>query len=196
MECFNKVISAINENNLEMLSNMDFEVNARVEDEDNDTIFLYAISVPNFTHLDALLKKKPDLDIVNDYGENIVHSAVFSGSLERLKEVFFKIPRSKEFINKQSNDGSTPLLLAILLNYHDLAIHLIDKGANVCLPDNEGNTPLHIACYHGCLELVEKLIEHKADPFKKTKKGNYPLACAVNEDKKDVVKYLVQKFYS
>ena len=71
----------------------------------------------------------------------------------------------------------------------------IDKNADVNLSDNEGNTPLHIACYHGCLALVKKLIEHQANPFKKTNKRNYPLSCAVNEDKKDVVIFLVQSFY-
>ena len=45
------------------------------------------------------------------------------------------------------------------------------------------------------ISLVKKLIEHQANPFIKTKKGNYPLACAVNEDKEDVVKYLVQTVY-
>lgn len=193
MKCLVEILSAINENNIGRISNKEFDVNYRIAD--NETIFSYAISIPDFTHLDYFLKKNPNFEVVNDYGENILHSAVYSGSLDKLKEIFFKIPKSKELINIQSKDGSTPLLLAILLGYYDLAIFLIDKNADVNLSDNEGNTPLHIACYHGCLVLVKKLIEHQANPFKKTNKGNYPLSCAVNEDKKDVVIFLVQSFY-
>ena len=71
----------------------------------------------------------------------------------------------------------------------------IAESDNDTFLDYELNTPLQIACYNGCLSLVKKLIEHQANPFIKTKKGNYPLACAVNEDKEDVVKYLVQTVY-
>ena len=193
MEYLDEILLAINENDIGCLSNKEFDVNCRIAD--NETIFSYAVSIPEFTYLDYFLKKNPDFEVVNDYGENILHSAVYSGSLERLKEIFFILPKSGDFINVQSKDGSTPLLLAILLGYNDLAIYLIDKNADVNLFDNEGNTPLHIACYYGCLILVKKLIEHQADPFRKTNKGNYPLSCAVNEDKKDVVKFLIQSFY-
>ena len=71
----------------------------------------------------------------------------------------------------------------------------VNKGADVCLPDHELNTPLHFACHHGCLPVIKALMEHGAHLFVKTQKGNYPLACAVNNDKKDVVSYLVHKYY-
>ncbi len=195
MKKTDNIIAAIDENDIDYLSNVEFDVDCRIAESDNDTFFLYAISIPNFMYLDFFLEKNPDLNAVNDFGENILHCAVYSGSMERLKEMFCKLPISETLINSQSKDGSTPLLLAILLGHHDLAGYLIDRGADVCLPDYELNTPLHIACYNGCLSLVKKLIEHQANPFIKTKKGNYPLACAVNEDKEDVVKYLVQTVY-
>lgn len=195
MESIDKVLFAIEENDFEFLSKTELDINCPIEEENNDTIFLYAVSIPNFTHLDYLLKMNPNINAVNDYGENFLHSAIYSNSIERLNEVFLKIPLSEAFINKRSKDGSTPLLLATLLGYDDLAIYLINKGANVYLPDNELNTPLHFACYNGCMPLVKALIKAGADPFVKTQKGNYPLACAVNEGQKDVIKYLVQTFY-
>lgn len=195
MECIDRILAAIDGNDFEYLSGIELDVNCPIEEEDNDTVFLYAVGVPRFTHLDYLLEKRPDIRAVNDYGENILHSAVYSNSLERLDEVFTKVPSAETLINEQSKDGSTPLLLATLLGYDELATYLINKGADVCLPDHELNTPLHFACHHGCLLVVKALIEYGAHPFVKTKKGNYPLACAVNSDKKDVVKYLVQTFY-
>ena len=98
-------------------------------------------------------------------------------------------------IDGKAKDGTTPLLLAILLGHDDLASFLIDIKANINLCDNMDNAPIHMACYQGNLSLVQKLIAHGASIFRKTKKGNYPLALAVNEDKKDVVRYLVDKYY-
>lgn len=86
-------------------------------------------------------------------------------------------------INKQSGDGSTPLLVATINGHWDLAMHLLDMGADPNIASNAGATPLYgvinlqwipHAFYPqpsnqqsqqvGYLEAMEKLLEAGADP--------------------------------
>ena len=67
---------------MDYLSKMEFNVDYRIAENDNDTFLLYAVSIPSFMYLDYFLEKNPDLNAVNDFGENILHCAIFSGSLE------------------------------------------------------------------------------------------------------------------
>ena len=191
----NEVLIALDNNDLEYLSTHKFNINYRVVEQGNDTIFLYALSVPQFSYIDHLLKLSPDIFAVNDENENIIHSAVFSGSLSRVEEIFNKIPDVKLMLNTRAKDGTTPLLQSIVCGHLDISSFLINMGADVNISDNEQISPLHSACYEGNLSLVKQLIENGAHVFAKTKKNNYPLALAVNEDRKEVVKYLVDKYY-
>ena len=101
MKKTDNILAAIDENDIDYLSNVEFDVDCRIAESDNDTFFLYAISIPNFMYLDFFLEKNPDLNAVNDFGENILHCAVYSGSMERLKEMFCKLPISETLINSQ-----------------------------------------------------------------------------------------------
>ena len=190
-----EILDAIDNNDIGYLSSVDFDVNARVESCDNDTVFLYAMGVATFTHFDFLLQKKPDMFAVNNEQESVIHSIVYIGDVERLKYVLAVCPQLYSLINGQRKDGETPLSHAAIVDDYGMASFLIDCGADVNACDALGCMPLHWACYTGNLALVRKLIAHGANVFKKDNNGNTPLAMAANEDKREVVRYLVENYY-
>lgn len=168
-----------------------FSIDERFEDEDNDTLLLYALSDSGSEAYRFFLERNADITLLNDKGENVIHSIVYSDKVERLGHFL-----NSANINHQSKDGTTPLLLASGLEHTEMAKLLLQKGADVNISDKELNLPIHIACYNGDLQLVTELIAHGADLFKKTLKGNLPLAIAVNCEHHEVVKYLYNKIYS
>ena len=61
MKKTDNILAAIDENDIDYLSNVEFDVDCRIAESDNDTFFLYAISIPNFMYLDFFLEKNPDI---------------------------------------------------------------------------------------------------------------------------------------
>jgi len=174
------------------LENNKYNINHRFKDEDNDTLLMYAISDDKTDIYKFFLKNKANIELVNDEGENILHSIVYSGDVNRLK---FFLDNYKFDINSKSLEGVTPLLLSTLLGKLKIFDLLVDYKADVNLADNVGNAPLHIACNLGYVQMVYKLIELGANINLKTKKGNLPLALAINNDHHDIVKFLFPKYY-
>jgi ankyrin repeat protein len=169
-----------------------YSIDHRFKDEDNDTLLLYSISYNESEIYKYLLDNGADINLINDLGEGIMHAIVFSGVTERLLE-FIKYHTFD--INARDIDGTTPLLLAIVIEKYEMAKILIEAGVDVNIGDNEDNTPLHMVSWDGNLEIVKLLIDKGANQHLKTKKGNYPLALAINGDHEDVSKYLFEKFY-
>ena len=78
-------------------------------------------------------------------------------------------------MNTNSNNGFTPLHLAIIANYNDVAKHLIECGADVNSKDNHGSTPLHTACVDGRTDVAKLLIANGAVINVKDNYGVIPL---------------------
>lgn len=189
-----KLKDAICNNNILFLekNKQKYSINDRFTDENNDTLLLYSVSDPQSNVYEYFLKNGADYTLVNDEGENIIHSIVFSGDNERLKILISKL---KVDINHQAIDGATPLLLAISLEKYEIAKTLIDAGANAKIGDINGITPLHLACQEGAMDLVKLLIENKVDLKAKTVAGNTPISLAANHNHDEIVKLLYSKIY-
>ncbi|HTF16564.1 MAG TPA: ankyrin repeat domain-containing protein [Chryseolinea sp.] len=184
--------NAICNNDREFLENglKKYSINCRLEDEDNDTLLMYSLSDGDSDAYQFFIKKQADVTLTNDEGENVIHSIVYSRDAERLSHFL-----NASNIDHQSNDGTTPLLLAIGTGDDQMSLKLIEKGADVNIGDHEGNTPLHLSSYFGQLDVVKALMAKGANVNVKTKKGNKPLALAVNEEHNDVVRFLFREMY-
>jgi ankyrin repeat protein len=64
----------------------------------------------------------------------------------------------------QSNDGTTPLILAAQLGWRDGAEQLLARGANPNLGNGHGETPLIIAVQRRDLQIVRLLLSQRANP--------------------------------
>lgn len=191
-----KLKSAIYENDIAFLkSNIDANnINTRFEDEDNDTLLLFAIGISRNDSYKFFIHNGADVYVTNELKENILHAIVYSGDIDRLNYIMRQGYNLD--INDRTVDGATPLLISIALGKSDMARVLINNGSDVNIPDNEGLTPLHIACQEGDIELVSLLIEKGADIRSKTAKGNYPIMLAIANDYKELSRILFEKHFS
>lgn len=184
---------AIINNDLDFLiDNSDrYSINHVFKDEDNDSILSYSISDKDSYMYEFFLSKNPDLSLKNDLGESILHSAIYSGELKRVKRIINSIN-----IDEKDKENTTPLLLSIGLENEVISNYLIDRGANINEIDIEGNAPIHLASFFGLKNVVVKLISKRADLNVKTSKGNLPLALAVNNNHIEVIKILCKTMYN
>lgn len=186
--------NAICNNDLAFMENHidEYDLNERFEESDNDTLLMYSLSDKESIVYKFLIEHGANLDLMNDLGENIIHSAVYSGDITRLKEI---INLNKEYINQVTKDHTSPLLLSIALGNTEMAKELISNGANVNQADENKLYPIHIACQEGFLDLVSILIANKADLKAKTKAGNVPISLAANHDHDEIVKLIYFEIY-
>ncbi len=102
--------------------------------------------------------KPPSIDI---------HTAALTGNLEAIHQ---HIKAGSDLNTKEPLGGSTPLITATVFGKTDVALALIEAGANLNCKNNEGSTPLHCAAFFCRTEIVKALLEKGAD---KNLKNNY-----------------------
>ncbi len=83
-----------------------------------------------------------------------------------------------EYVNKQNNNGQTPLMVAAFAGQSRMVSYLIRKGANIDACDLNGMQALHYACESGNLAIVKQLVSKGAAIDIKTKSGVTPLCFA------------------
>lgn len=66
--------------------------------------------------------------------------------------------------DSQSNDGTTPLILAAQLSWRDGAEQLLARGANPNIGNRSGETALIVAVQRRDLQMVRLLISSRANP--------------------------------
>ncbi|KAM8958452.1 uncharacterized protein AAEQ78_020684 isoform 3-T4 [Lycaon pictus] len=70
---------------------------------------------------------------------------------------------------------------------------LLEHGADPKVKDNKGNTALHYAAHEGIVSIAEKLLLQNANIEAKNMDGLTPVLVALNENKEQMVKFLVGK---
>lgn len=75
----------------------------------------------------------------DEQGNNLLHLAVYQNRFEFIKELLevLRFP-----VDSFNNEKQTPLLFALYSEYRDIALYLLEKGANLLQTDNHGICPL------------------------------------------------------
>jgi uncharacterized protein len=107
--------------------------------------------------------KAPDMDI---------HAATFLGNMDALRQ---HIAAGSDLNLKEPSMGSTPLISAAVFGKTEVALALIEAGADVNLQNNEGSTALTSAAFLCHTEIVKALLEHGADKSIRTNAGSTAL---------------------
>jgi hypothetical protein len=100
------------------------------------------------------------------------HTAVIEGNLKLVRQ---HIHAGSDIDLKESTGGSSPLISAALFGKTDVALVLIEAGADVNFQNNEGSTPLITAAFFCRPEIVEALLENAADKTIKNNSGSTAL---------------------
>lgn len=128
-----------------------------------------------------------ELPYVKEVGYNTsaqleLYDAIKEGDLDYVKDCF-----NKDFVNMKNHQGITPLMIAVMRSYKDIAEFLIKNGEDVNAQNNAGATPLMYACFENNLGMVKLLVKYGADVNAKTKYGT-PLTSTEDED---IEKFLI-----
>ena len=92
-----------------------------------------------------------------------------------------------------TDDGSTPLHIAIEEGNLDIVHLLVEAGASMDVPRSDGLAPLHMAAQKGHLEIVRLLVESGADMSGATKNGTTALELAFQHGHVDVGRFLAER---
>jgi ankyrin repeat protein len=97
-------------------------------------------------------------------------------------------------INARNDSGRTPLFTAIYQNNTEIALYLIEKGAECELDDvlMSNFTLLHYACFQGNLILCKALLEKKCDPNSIATSCESPVYIAVTKGYLDILDLLIE----
>ena len=109
----------------------------------------------------------------------------------QLKELFWNRAICAR-INSQGRAGLTPLVRASMLGDQKKVSTLLQKWAEVDLPDSLGRTPLSWASGSGHKDVVQRLLQSGAKANKSDGFGRAALSWAAEEGHLDVVELLVE----
>lgn len=135
----------------------------------------------------VLLRDKPDLSQINEYGNTPLHEACESGNLELVNMLL-----SAGADPQKGGFSASPLHVAVRVESYEIVDRLILENVDVNAIDAAELTPLMSASSSGNLELVEILISSGAKPSIFRENSGYALLFAANQGHKDVFDYLYQ----
>lgn len=159
----------------------------RIRDDSGNNAFKYAIGGGN-KQLISLLMDESAEEKTND-GNNALHIAVLSGSLESVKAVIAENP---EMMNERNDKGQTPIFLAAQNNKYVIVKELTEAGADINLYDNDSRTILHLSVLYNNLASIKLLVEHNVEIDATDSNGNTPLLLAVKNRKAESAYYLLE----
>jgi len=101
-----------------------------------------------------------------------LHTAAVTGNLEAVRQ---HIKAGSDLDKKEPTRGSTPLITATVFGKTDVAIALIEAGADVNYQNYERSTALITAAFFCRTEIVKALLDKGADKTLKNKAGRNAL---------------------
>lgn len=157
------------------------QVNAKAADD-----FFAAAQQDNSSTIFTQLLRGFDPNTLNAKGETALLIAVRHGSFKAITALLASPQTDVETRNKQDE---SPLMLAALKGYLDVAKQLIARDADVNKP---GWAPLHYAATKGDLPMIDLLLENDAYIDAESPNGTTPLMMAAQYGTPQAVKMLLE----
>ncbi|XP_071098532.1 serine/threonine-protein phosphatase 6 regulatory ankyrin repeat subunit B-like [Haliotis cracherodii] len=102
---------------------------------------------------DLLVTKEADLNLIDDYNDNVLHFACQGGDTAIVAYLL------KMFdVNIKGRNGFTPLMLAAWAGQKNVFNLLVSRNADLTLLDRHRNNLLHLACQGGNAFIIEYLM--------------------------------------
>nr|AOR81468.1 no mechanoreceptor potential C [Nilaparvata lugens] len=126
--------------------------------------------------------------------ETVFHNCAFVGNNDVLVEILARMSSTEilKALNRQNDNGWTPLLIACHQGHADMVNTLLANHARVDVFDIEGRSALHLAAERGYLQVCDALLTHKAFINSKSRVGRTALHLAAMNGYANLCKFLVQ----
>ncbi|NQU86242.1 MAG: acyltransferase family protein, partial [Mariniphaga sp.] len=122
-----------------------------------------------------------------------LHEAALTGNIEVIRQY---IKAGSDLNEKDATGGGSPLHTATTFDKTEIAMALIEAGADINLTNNEGSTPLHTATFFCRTEIVKALLKNGADVTVRNNAGSTALESVKFpfEAVKGIYEYLAKAF--
>ena len=120
------------------------------------TVFIYVKAEDSNNHK----KQSMELQTATTPPDKSIHAAAVEGDIETIRQ---HINTGTDLDAKEPSGGSSPLITATVFGKTEVAMALIEAGADLDFKNNEGSTPLHTAAFFCRTEIVEALLTNGAD---------------------------------
>ncbi|XP_072674994.1 ankyrin repeat domain-containing protein 26-like isoform X1 [Canis lupus baileyi] len=164
------------------------KVNMEIRNKDGLTPLLLAINEKK-EKMVAFLVEKANINAVDYAKRTALHLACAIGREDMVKLL---VDRHCQ-LNLCDGEDRTALVKAIQCQEEACVTILLEHGADPKVKDNKGNTALHYAAHEGIVSIAEKLLLQNANIEAKNTDGLTPVLVALNENKEQMVKFLVGK---
>ena len=140
-----------------------------------------------------LLEKGASVERADNAGRSALHYAIETASYNQTNPLGFEtvklLVEKGADVNAKTITGITPLMGAAQLLQLDIAMYLVEKGANINQQETSvGQTPLMIATKFNRVEMVQFLLEKGADKTLRTKSGDTALDFATSDELRNLLK--------
>lgn len=158
----------------------DSEYNVRYEKTvaaiSNEQLLLLMSDDDTAARIEWLLRHEIDINAQDNKGNTVLHQlAIRSTHIE----LFKRLLQQKPILDTVNQQGNTALYLAIQAE-EEMALLLLQAGANPNLAGGDDKTPLYLSIERDNQDLVKQLIKHGADVNQLNKQGQNPLFALVD----------------
>lgn len=134
-----------------------------VQDNNGNTVLMWAIHEGQTELAKDLIKKGSDLNIKNKTGDTALREALVKEQFDIAKLMIENKDITLATLNAPDSQGITPLMAAIQLNQFALAQLLVEKGVNLDLTNKEGLSSLFALISNNAAETALLVIEKGAN---------------------------------
>ena len=140
---------------------------ANIEDNGGTTPIFFACGSGN-VHLVKYLVEERGANIKKQDNLNQTPLMFSFLSIKMNLELIKYIVKLGANVNKQYDDGWTPIFKACEEGHYTIVKYLVEHGADINKDDYYSGTPLFYSCNNGHYNIIKYLVEHGADVNKKT----------------------------
>ena len=170
---------------------------------DGETALSRAVQNNNSHAVMSLLEAGASMINTDQKGLSPLHHATAHENTTILQHLLAHIDyttkQKYDLLNIKDGVGRTLLSVAVLNNNYKAVKLLLEKGANMQIPDNQGFLPFHHAVTLKCSKILEELLTNISPPDQKSElinmkciEGYTVLSLAVQNNKPELVKLLLQ----
>lgn len=158
-----------------------------------NTTCLQTATIHNHLNIvELLLKSGADATIPYYNGLTFLHVVINNKNIKLLK-IFLEYYRKHNIsIDCFDSIRYTPLHQAVLKQYYDIIVLLLQYGANVNLKTRNGTSAIHIASYIGNYYIAKLLVSYNADIAIIDNKGNGPIYVCTKYNNHKLLNYLLE----
>jgi uncharacterized protein len=178
---------------------LELGANVNSKDKQGNTPLSLAVNNDYLYMINKLLTLGANPNLPDEHGDTPLIKAIWATmstniDQEQINHTIKHLIECGADINAKNESGRTALFTAIYQNNTEIALYLIEKGADCQLDDEQMSSfsLLHYACFQGNYSLVKALLDKNSNPNAVATSCESPVYIAVTKGYLDIVGLLIE----